>query len=279
MLIAQVSDLHIGFDIGNHEERNVQRLNAVLDMLATLQPDVLLATGDLTEFGSAESYRTLQHALARISCPVLLAVGNHDQRGPLLQVFPDTATAGGFVQYAQMAGTLRIVVLDTLDMGRHGGAFCENRAAWLVATLAQAPDTPTLLVLHHPPIATGIAWMTAFVQDEWVQRLGSIVAANPQIRRVVAGHIHRAIVQEWAGTTVAVCPSTSPQVALDFRAIGEIPDGRPMIVDEPPAFALHHWDGTHITTHYGVANNQRALARYDLRMKPVIADIMREYPG
>ena len=31
---------------------------------------------------------------------------------------------------------------------------------------------------------------------------------------MVAGHVHRPIITQWAGTTLIVCPSTAPQVAL-----------------------------------------------------------------
>ncbi|QMW24229.1 metallophosphoesterase [Sandaracinobacteroides saxicola] len=279
MLIAQISDLHIGFDVDNPNERNLQRLNAVLDILIPMAPACLLVTGDLTEFGSLESYRRLHAALARCPFPIFAGVGNHDRRDEFAQVFTATGRDADHVHYTADLPGLRLVMLDTLDPGHHGGAFCESRAGWLRARLAEAPDTPTLLILHHPPIPTGIAWMTAFPQDPWVMRLESIVRANPQIRRVVAGHIHRALLRDWAGTTVAVCPSTSPQVALDFRAMADHPDGRPMIVDEPPAFAIHQWDGSGFTTHFGVASGQRALARYDLRMKPVVEHIMAEHPA
>jgi hypothetical protein len=31
------------------------------------------------------------------------------------------------------------VLLDTFEPGRHGGAFCEARQAWLTAALDEAP--------------------------------------------------------------------------------------------------------------------------------------------
>ena len=67
MLIAQVTDIHLGFEPGNPAEFNRQRLDQVLSALidGPNRPDLLLATGDLTEHGDADSYRALAQAFAR----------------------------------------------------------------------------------------------------------------------------------------------------------------------------------------------------------------------
>ncbi len=169
----------------------------------------------------------------------------------------------GFHQYAIDDHDLRILVLDSLEDGRHGGGFCETRAAWLKERLAEAPERPTLLVLHHPPIESGHSWMTENPEAGWVKRLESIVAAQTNIVAIVAGHLHRPVVTQWAGTTLAVCPSTAPQVALDFAPIDpDRPDDRPMIVADPPWFAIHVWNGAtsgHPFRHGGRPRNPRPL--------------------
>ena len=64
MLIAQVTDIHLGFEPGNPAEFNRKRLDQVLKQLKEMnpKPDLLLATGDLTEFGDSDSYRRLTNA-------------------------------------------------------------------------------------------------------------------------------------------------------------------------------------------------------------------------
>src|SRR3546814_11573907 len=115
---------------------------------------------------------------------------------------------------------VRILVLDPLEEGRHGGGFCEIRAAWLEARLAEQSERPTILVLHHPPIETGLSWMTENPDAEWVRRLRGIVEARRNIVAMVSGHLHRQITTQWAGTTLAVCPSPAPQVAQIGSAAG-----------------------------------------------------------
>jgi len=274
MLIAQITDVHLGFEPGNPDELNRRRLDTALRTLSemTPRPDLLLATGDLADTGDdLLSYRRLEEAVAGLPFPVHYALGNHDGREAFRAAFPDAPMADGFHQYAIEGHDLRILVLDTLEEGRHGGGFCQIRAAWLRARLAEAPGKPTLLVLHHPPIESGHSWMTENPEAEWVERLEAIVAAQSNIVAVIAGHLHRPVVTRWAGTTLAVCPSTAPQVALDFQPIDpEAPDNRPMIVADPPWFAIHHWNGQRLTTHFDTAGDHQILARYTPALQPLV---------
>jgi 3',5'-cyclic AMP phosphodiesterase CpdA len=274
MLIAQITDIHLGFDPGNPDELNRRRLDATLRTLREMipPPDLLLATGDLADSGDdADSYARLKEAMAGLPFPVFYALGNHDGRAAFRAAFPDAPTADGFHQYAIEDHELRILVLDTLEEGRHGGGFCETRAAWLRDRLAEAPGRPTLLVLHHPPIESGHSWMTENPEAEWLKRLEAIVAAQGDIVAVIAGHLHRPVATRWAGTTLAVCPSTAPQVALDFQPIDpEAPDDRPMIVADPPWFAIHVWNGATLVTHFDTAGEHDILARFGPGLQPLV---------
>jgi 3',5'-cyclic AMP phosphodiesterase CpdA len=273
-LIAQITDVHLGFDQGNPDEYNRQRLDRTLRALIAMQPrpDMLLVTGDLAEEGDDEvSYARLREAFAPLPFPVHMAMGNHDSRAPFLAAFPETGHADGFIQYEVDAGGLRILVLDTLEEGRHGGGFCETRAAWLRARLEEAPERPTLIVLHHPPIETGLSWMTEDPDAAWVRRLRAVVESQGNVVAMIGGHLHRAVITNWAGTTLAVCPSTAPQVALDLDPIDpERPDGRPMIVADPPAYALHLWDGRQLVSHFDTAEDHNVLASYTPKLQPLV---------
>jgi 3',5'-cyclic AMP phosphodiesterase CpdA len=277
MLIAQLTDLHIGFDRTDPEEMNKRRLDQVLAAIAALnpKPDLVIATGDLVDHGELEEYRRLKAILDDAPFEVLLCMGNHDKRGAFAEVFPDTPSAAGFVQYFRDVAGLRIIVLDTLEPGRHGGEFCDGRAIWLEGQLSQGTNIPTLLALHHPPIATGIPWMTSDPNAKWVQRLETVVKRYPQIKGLICGHVHRPIFRGFAGTTVTVCPPSAPQVALELASLDpDTPDNRPMIIEDRPGFALHMWDGTGFTSHFCFADEANVLARYTEYMKDVLHHIM-----
>lgn len=281
MLIAQVTDIHLGFQPDDPAELNRKRFDDIIHSLLAMdpRPDLLLATGDLTEHGATASYRVLKLILDTLPFPVLLTLGNHDNRVNFCKVFPDVPVAGGLVQYVHDTGPIRVIMLDTLSEGHHGGAFEDASADWLDAQLA-ASSKPTMLVLHHPPIESGNGWMTEDLDAPWVKRLEAVVRRHPHIIRMVTGHLHRAIVTTWAGTTLSVCPSSGPQVAIDFREIDpENPDGRNMIVAESPGFALHYWTGENLLTYFGVGGEHPVLARYNARMQPTVRHILGERVG
>jgi 3',5'-cyclic AMP phosphodiesterase CpdA len=281
LVIAQITDLHIGFEPGNPDEMNRTRLAAVLRDLCTApnRPDIIVASGDLTEAGDIDDYRTLRELFARCPVPVLPMMGNHDLRETFREVFPEVPTHDGFVQYVVDKGPLRIILLDTLEYGRHGGGFCETRARWLEARLAES-DRPVVLFLHHPPMQTGIDWMTIHPQEEWAARVEEVVARHAHVVAVLAGHIHRPIVAAWANTRVSVCPSTAPQVALDLRDIDPAaPDNRAMIIAEPPGYGIHLWNGQTLISHFGVADVHPVLASYTDKLQPMVRDFLEERDG
>jgi len=280
VLVAQITDLHLGYDPGNPDELNRTRLDRTLRRLAEMspRPDLLLATGDIADNGDdEESYHRFREAIAGLPFPVYPAMGNHDSRPAFLALFPDLPAPDGFIQYAIEDFPVRILVLDTLQIGRHGGGFCEKRAAWLNARLAEAPERPTLLVLHHPPIATGLSWMTENPRAAWVRRLRAIVEAHSNIVAMVSGHLHRPITTRWAGTTLAVCPATAPQVALDLEPMdAEQPDGRAMIVADHPWFALHYWNGQELISHFDTVEEHEVLARFIPKRQPLLRMLKKE---
>jgi 3',5'-cyclic AMP phosphodiesterase CpdA len=244
MLIAQITDTHIGaagsrndrvFRTAAHLARAVAHLMALRP-----RPDLVLATGDLVEGGGVDEYERLREILAPLPVPVFLIPGNHDDRRNLASVFAEHAYLprdGGFVQYTVEGWPLRLVALDTLIPGESGGRLCAERLGWLEARLAEAPEQPTLVFMHHPPFATGIASMDGMGLDG-VEELAAVIRRHPQVERIACGHLHRTIVRRFAGTVACTCPATAHQIALDLP-----PARRLATVMEPPACMLHLWLG------------------------------------
>ncbi len=279
MLIGQITDIHIGFEPGNPDEPNMHRLNAVLERLfdGPNRPDLLLLTGDLTENGDADSFARLAAALRSAPCPVWPIPGNHDTRAALFAEFPQVRPDGGFAQYALDTGELRLLLLDTLDPGRHGGGFCDARAAWLSAQLSAHPDRPTVIAMHHPPFVSGIDWMDPDPGEPWIARFAAATRGHPQIRAILCGHLHRNVVTGWNGAPLIVCPSTAPSVALDLSPIDPAqPDDRALVRDAPPGYALHWWDGSGLVSHFERVGGYEAVARYDEHLQQMIRSMLAE---
>jgi 3',5'-cyclic AMP phosphodiesterase CpdA len=172
--------------------------------MTPLETQPYSVTGDLVDHGEPEEYEQLRHLLARLSMPVFVIPGNHDAREPLREAFRGAGylPVDGYLQYAIEDYPLRLVALDTLVPGKHVGMLCAERLGWLDATLAAQPDRPTVILMHHPPFATGITYMDNYGLDN-AAGLAQIVARHPQVERIVCGHLHRAIDRRFAGRSLA----------------------------------------------------------------------------
>lgn len=233
-LLVQLSDLHVGADWGDRD--SVAMLAAAVECIRALEsnPDAVLISGDLADHAADGEYERVRELLAPIEAPLYVLPGNHDDRLALRRHFGVPGAEGQPVQYAADLGPLRLVVLDSTRAGEDRGEFDADRLAWLQATLAAAPDIPTLLALHHPPLATGIPGFDKVGLPPADRRaLGKVIEAHPQVRRIVAGHMHRTISAELGGRTVLVVPSTYLQARLEFGA-EEI-----RLSAEPSGFAVH----------------------------------------
>lgn len=242
MLIAQISDTHVqlpgglldrNYDTAGNLERAVRHLNAL-----TPPPDVVLLTGDTVDAGSPAEYGRLREILSELNAPLYVIPGNHDEREAMRRAFSDGRylPQEGFLQYTVEDWPVRLIGLDTLIPGEHGGRLCEARMQWLAARLIEAPERPTVIFMHHPPFRTGLAVMDS-MGFTGADALAQLVKSHPQVHQLVSGHIHRPIVTRFGGTIASVCPSTAQQAALDLR-----PDPYLAVVMEPPAATLLWWD-------------------------------------
>ena len=242
MLIAQISDLHVLADgtlLGGQVDTQAA-LDACIAHIAALEPapDVVLATGDLTQDGLPEDYALLRAAFNRLPMPVYVIPGNHDDRANLRAGFADGGylpKTGAFLHYALDAYPLRLIGLDTLIENEVGGRLCPVRLRWLEDRLSEHREKPTVIFMHHPPFATGIAFMDR-PRFQGAEELEGLIRRFSQVRLITCGHVHRAIQTQWAGTLAAVAPSIVFQMAL---ALSE--DAPSAFVLEPPAVSLHLW--------------------------------------
>lgn len=251
MLIAHISDTHItppGERLAGRLD-STARLAQAIDTIRGLDvaPDCVLASGDLTERGEPEAYASLRRTLAALPMPVYAIPGNHDRREALRQAFADCAwmptEPGSPLCYRVPLGGLVLIALDTLVEGEDYGRLGEAQLAWLEAQL-QATSQPVLIMLHHPPVASGIAIMDAMKLRD-ADRLGAIVSRHGNIERILCGHLHRSMHVRWNGTVVSVPSSTVEQVSLTLG-----PRAALATIQEPPGLQLHYWmRGQGLVTH------------------------------
>jgi 3',5'-cyclic-AMP phosphodiesterase len=241
MLIAQLSDLHVrprGIPAARVVETNMLVERALLAVAALRPaPDVVVISGDVTECGRPEEYGMAAALLRRhLTMPVFVVPGNHDRRDNFragLGHMPGVLSDPDFVQYAVEDYPIRLVMLDSVVPEAGHGLLCPARLAFLERTLAAEPHKPTILVLHHPPMLTGVASMDdIFLRN--TEELGALLARHPQVERILTGHHHRSVVGRLGSAIVIVAPAVVHQTEFSLLS-----NGGDALVLEPPAFQLH----------------------------------------
>lgn len=239
-LLLQLSDLHIR-EPGRLAYGRIETAPYLRQAVATIgrlpqQPDAVVITGDLTDFGRAAEYTHLRELLAPLLVPVYLLPGNHDDRDQLRKSFPDHPYLGtsGFVQYSVAVGALQLIALDTVVPGASGGSLCPERLKWLSWQLNEYRNRPVVIAMHHPPFQTLIGHMDAIGLLTGAAALEALVARHPNVERVICGHVHRPIQVCFGGTLAVTVPSPAHQVCLNLA-----PDAASDWTLEPPGFGLH----------------------------------------
>ena len=200
---VHLSDLHItdpakpDDHLYSDTPNTLERVKAMMERI-TPKPAFVVVSGDLTNHGSPESFAALKQHLASVEVPVLLALGNHDKRGPFYQVMLGRNSEDPYF-YSQTFGNLHVIVLDSSTPGKVDGAVEPEQFEWLEAELNQQPDLPKLIVIHHPPCSINFSifdHITFNAAD--AERLGTMLKGH-NIVGILSGHVHFDRFAVWQG--------------------------------------------------------------------------------
>lgn len=211
MKVLQITDTHLssdpawtlfGFDVRARYEQVLEHLRTTAP-----QPELVLVTGDISHDEGMAVYEPFRADMETLGAPVLVIPGNHDVPADFERAFGD----GGPVrwQFAHEAVGWRFICLNTQVPGAVEGRLGTGQIDRLDTALADRPDTPTVLCLHHPVVPVGTPWLDAHHvedADELQQRL----ARHPQVRLLLSGHVHHATdVELREGIRQLTAPATS----------------------------------------------------------------------
>jgi Icc protein len=237
VILAHLSDPHISTRDWAAADAFALAVRAVLGLRPV--PDALLIGGDVADGADHREYARAAELLGRLPMPVFALPGNHDD--------PSRLVAGLGVAAAPFAvdvAGVRLIGLDTRVAGSEAGALGGAARDWLARALAAAPDAPTVVAMHHPPLAIGVDSIDeARLDPDDAGWFAALVAAAPQVVRVVSGHVHRTVFATIGGRPFVACPSVYLQARLAL-------DGGPFeLVPEPPAMLVHLWRDGELITH------------------------------
>lgn len=186
-------------------------------------PDLLLATGDLSQDGSAASYERLRAHLSATGWPVRCLPGNHDAPEVLRQ------SLGDWTSPITDIANWRVVTLDSTIAGADGGHLDDTQLDLLSEAVesAEAEGRHVLVALHHNLVQIDANWHDPMMVDNPLA-LFRRVERSPHVRLVLWGHVHQEFDCRRHNLRMLATPSTCFQFTIR--------DGRHAIDPQPAGY-------------------------------------------
>ncbi|MBS7326540.1 MAG: 3',5'-cyclic-AMP phosphodiesterase [Thiopseudomonas sp.] len=185
-------------------------LEAVVQLAALEHPDtrLVLATGDISQDATLESYQHFVQQIGLINAPMRWLPGNHDEAQVQLQ-----ASAGA--DWSQPVTDLpgwRIIMLDSSVSGAVFGQLLPEQLQLLDDALSSAGERHVLVCMHHHPVPISCRWLDNLGLRN-ADAFFSVLDRFANVRAVLWGHIHQELDIERQGVRLLATPSTCIQFA------------------------------------------------------------------
>ena len=207
-VLAQITDTHV-VEEARPGLSNTRWLAEDLRVLTEIShPDLIVASGDLTNRGKPEELSAYLEAIRTSEVPVFSLFGGHDGNeerlaGPPGRTFTRNWEAQMGPTYYSLDWGGRHIVLYPTEETFFSPEDQRRKARWLFADLdAQPPEREIVLVLHTPPTV------------EFLKRLSLY-----NVRLILYGHWHSSKVFTHGHIVIATTPS------LCFGGIDTMPRG------------------------------------------------------
>lgn len=179
-IIAQISDFHAGsqYFVSNLLSQTVKEVNSY-------HPDLVIATGDLTEMGFRQEFKTAASFLEQLECSELVVIpGNHDSRNV------------GYLHFEEIFGErniflkLKNVILAALDSTQpdlDDGRVGRERYRWLEQNFTGQNGFKIVALHHHliPIPGTGRERNIIYDAGDFLE-----VLVQSGVNLVLSGHKH-----------------------------------------------------------------------------------------
>jgi len=226
--IIQLSDCHLfkhteGKLLGLNTEHS---LNEVMELIELEQPqmDLVLATGDLSQDGSSESYARFHQHMARFYCPVYWLPGNHD----LTDIMGNHQVTERMSPCVIDINGWHIIMLDSTIRGKVPGNFTDTELTFLDRSLQASQGKHVMVALHHQPVPVGSTWLDQQIVGN-ASKFFDVVDRYSNIKTIIWGHVHQVLETTRKGVKLMSVPSTCVQFkpkSHDFAVDTESPGYR-----------------------------------------------------
>lgn len=205
----------------DQKTENFRGANPYHNLLFTLKEiqnknyDFILATGDISEKGSLESYRLVKEALQTITVPVHFIPGNHDIPHNMFSVlnqfmFPDSHSFD-FLNWS-------LYYLDTIVDNKHHGYVSPEKLNVLSLKIENSSAANIGIVMHHQPTNVGTPLIDKFnITNSDI--LIPFVNRHDRLKTILFGHVHNDYNINSNGIIFSSAPATCFQFKKECAAI------------------------------------------------------------
>jgi len=227
--IVQITDTHLGAEpntplVGMDTDDS---LGAVLELVRarSANPNLLIATGDLSDRGALDAYFRLRNYTRDICEHQFWLLGNHDHAETLRKSAEENVN---LLRNDIRIGSWQILMLNSQIPGEVGGRLGPRQQAILEQGLEHAAEAGlyTLVCLHHQPQPVGSAWIDSQAVRDADEMFETLVRYKG-VKGVLWGHVHQEVDYLYEGVRMLATPSTCIQFAKhsdDFK-IDDLPPG------------------------------------------------------
>lgn len=252
--LLQLTDPHLFADrngqlLGVNTVHSLQAvLNSVKD--AKHKADMVLATGDISQDYSPQSYQHFAQLISQLALPCHYLPGNHDNPQVMHLHMQDKKLYG---EQRILAGNWQILMLNSTILGKPSGRLAQIEFELIDKAIAAHPQQHLLLVMHHNPVATGCQWLDqhqlangeAFLQH---------ISQYSQVKAVLWGHVHQQLDRQYDRKPIPISLMATPSTCIQFK-----PASKEFALDtKQPGYRLLdlHADGSMTTCVYRIPGEE-----------------------
>ena len=209
--LIHLSDLHVGA----RDENPIEP--ALRDLVARLDPELIVATGDLTHRGRRDQHEHASAFLRSLGPTVLAVPGNHDlpYRVPtrLTRPWAEFERCWETTEPVFRSERLCVVGLNSARPWRHqSGGLSDTSLERASTGLAEgSPGALRVACLHH--YLTGAPWRSRKLPvARRAHVLGALVDAGAEL--ILSGHIHQSAASERREFEIGLDPERSVVLAI-----------------------------------------------------------------
>ncbi|MGF1697699.1 3',5'-cyclic-AMP phosphodiesterase [Vibrio lamellibrachiae] len=210
--LLQITDTHLFAPVDGSllSVNTLESFQAVVAMVkqSAVKFEAILATGDISQDHSVESYQHFANGIAPLKQPCYWLPGNHDYKPNMGTVFPSVQIE--HIEHTFIGEHWQVIMLDSQVVGKPHGRLSDRQLNLLDQKLSENPNRHTLVLLHHHPILVGSAWLDQHTLKD-SEQLWQILDKHQNVKAILCGHVHQDMDKEVNGVRVIATPSTCIQ--------------------------------------------------------------------